>query len=103
MKIANVYELRGIDQTAPLEASAGSAGGDCSTDDPNDGINTATANDFIVSGVATLGSGPRRAKRQASSATRGVHESSGLARLQVGLRTERQHGHAHHRLEHVEL
>jgi hypothetical protein len=56
VKIANLYELRGIDQSLPLEASAGSSGASCTSDDPSDAISTATANDFIISGVATLGS-----------------------------------------------
>jgi hypothetical protein len=55
-KVAQVYELRGIDQTNPAEAVGGSAGGDCGTDGPSDTITTTTANDFIVTGVATFGS-----------------------------------------------
>jgi hypothetical protein len=55
VKIANVYELRGIDQASPLDAVGGSSGGDCAGDDPSDTITTATANDFIVSAVASFG------------------------------------------------
>src|SRR5260221_693694 len=56
VKIANVYELRGIDQTGPVEAAGGSSGASCNSDDPSDSIASVTANDFIVSGVATFGS-----------------------------------------------
>ena len=42
------YELRGIDQTTVVEATGGSSGGDCASDDPSDTLTTATANDFIV-------------------------------------------------------
>jgi hypothetical protein len=55
VKIANVIELRGIDQSSVVEASGGSAGGDCASDGPSDTITTATANDFIVTGVAAFG------------------------------------------------
>jgi hypothetical protein len=55
VKIANVYELRGMDQTHPIEAVGGSSGAACNNDGPSDGIATATANDFIVSGVGTFG------------------------------------------------
>ena len=55
VKIANVYELRGIDQTAPLEAVGGGSGGDCASDSPSDGITTVTTNAFVVSAVAAFG------------------------------------------------
>ena len=55
VKIANVYELRGIDQATPVEATGGGSGGDCVSDDPSDGITTVTANAFIVSAVASFG------------------------------------------------
>jgi hypothetical protein len=55
VKMANVYELRGIDQASPIEAVGGSSGGDCASDDPSDSITTATANAFIVSAVASFG------------------------------------------------
>lgn len=55
VKVANVIELRGIDQTTTVEATGGSAGGDCASDGPSDTITTGTANDFIVSAVAAFG------------------------------------------------
>lgn len=56
VKIANVMELRGIEQSTVVDASGGSSGASCNGDDPSDGITTTTANDFIVSGVASYGS-----------------------------------------------
>lgn len=55
VKIANVYELRGIEQASPIEATGGSSGGDCVSDDPSDTITTGSVNAFIVSGVASFG------------------------------------------------
>jgi hypothetical protein len=56
VKVANVIELRGIDQSTTVEATGGSLGNDCASDGPNDTITTATANDFIVTTVAAFGS-----------------------------------------------
>jgi hypothetical protein len=55
VKVANVIELRGIDQSGTVEATGGSLGHDCADDGPNDTITTTTANDFIVSAVAAFG------------------------------------------------
>ena len=55
VKIANVYELRGIDQAAPLEAVGGGSGGDCASDSPSDSITIVTTNAFVVSAVAAFG------------------------------------------------
>jgi hypothetical protein len=54
-KIASAFELRGMDQTNPLEISSGSSGGDCVSDDPSDSLTTATANDFVVTVVGAFG------------------------------------------------
>lgn len=54
-KVANVYELRGIDQGTTAEATGGSNGGDCGNDGPNDTVGGATANGFVVSVVAAFG------------------------------------------------
>jgi hypothetical protein len=54
-KVANVYELRGMDQGTSAEANGGSAGGDCATDGPNDTVGGTTANGFVVSVVAAFG------------------------------------------------
>jgi hypothetical protein len=55
VKIAHVLELRGIDQSKPVETTGGSSGESCDEDGPNDNITTTMANDFIVSGVAAFG------------------------------------------------
>lgn len=55
VKVANVYELRGMDQGSPVEATGGSAGNSCVGDDPSDTVGGSTEGAFVVSVVAAFG------------------------------------------------
>jgi hypothetical protein len=55
VKIANVIELRGIDQNTLLDGTAGTSGDSCTSDGPNDNITTTVSNDFILTAVAAFG------------------------------------------------
>ena len=58
-KIASVYELKGVDQTNPVDnvgrAVAGGATGNCGTSDPNHSVTTVTNNTWVLSTVSTFG------------------------------------------------
>jgi hypothetical protein len=60
--IANVIEFVNVEEPnvnplAPIDATAGSPGINCSNDDPNDAVLVVSADAWILSGVATFGSG----------------------------------------------
>jgi hypothetical protein len=55
--VVSVLEFRGVNQTTPIDAFAGSGGGNCCCDDPSDVVTTTTANAWLLSSVATFGTG----------------------------------------------
>ncbi len=55
VKVAHVYELRGMEQGTSVDATGGSGGTSCNGDDPSDTVAGTTGNAFVVSAVAAFG------------------------------------------------
>jgi hypothetical protein len=59
-KIANIYELKGVDQVNSIDnngaATGGTSSANCASDDPSDALTTVTNRSFLVSTVALFGS-----------------------------------------------
>ncbi len=103
VKIANVYELRGIDQTNPIEATGGSSGGDCMGDDPSDTITTTSANAFIVSAVASFGLNLGSPNGNPQAAVEAYTNQAGSLGFKSGYLLNSAAGRAHRWLGHDEL
>jgi hypothetical protein len=58
-KVANVYELKGVDQVNPIDnagaATGGGTAGNCSSSDPTGSVTTVTSNAFLLTTVGTFG------------------------------------------------
>jgi hypothetical protein len=58
-KIANILELKGVDQVNSIDnagaATGGSNGANCESDDPNDAVTTVTNKAFLVTTVGLFG------------------------------------------------